>query len=590
MTERTKFYLLYSLFSTYEECKTDTIGVTKHLAPDGFVPHINIVFRLVGQNYQFTWEDASMVLPGLIRQGLVEEKESNREKWYKITYEGMLEYEKLAPKYPHTRIELAGKLIKELDDARNYKPAEATVAACPKVLEFLYNKYATTAKNSFEFSKNNNNYISPMTLLALMLVEDIKVNADIKLVLAHLQIEKLVESASDGKSLNYRISKKGIEAVEQNYRNATKNITDTNTLSPQMKSIPAAVIDPAKDGKIFISHADKDKTISQTFQDDILVTALGVSPKQIFNISVDASGIKSGEDFRKVIRTELLKSKAVILLITDNYKNSEACLNEMGAAWMLPDEIPVIPFILEPVTYDSVGFIHKPNQLLKLNQFEDLKKFVSNYKGELFTSNYNDSDLDRKINEFLEVVAKVKLPAIPIIKPAKKQKGKTSTVTIPTILLTAMDINDMGKALALSMDKDGVFKFYADKYGETPFQKINEHGGIGYFIKDKKLHEIPDIETQYFLGFKKYDRKFNSLNVKEEHLHELIGEPIESIFNARFVLCTGPVSHWLIVDGKRHELDEKELITKLSTIRQAERISFDGLKKFPQGNKFVMFS
>jgi hypothetical protein len=70
-----------------------------------------------------------------------------------------------------------------------------------------------------------------------------------------------------------------------------------------------------------------------------------------------------------------MKSSDVIQIITSNYKESEICLNEMGAAWVLNNT--VIPFILSPITYTSVGFIHSPNQLLRLNDENDLLEFIA---------------------------------------------------------------------------------------------------------------------------------------------------------------------------------------------------------------------
>ncbi len=163
-----------------------------------------------------------------------------------------------------------------------------------------------------------------------------------------------------------------------------------------------APIKTNKKGKIFISHSVKDKKLVTDFTEFVLQIGLNINPKEeVFNISIEDAGIKTGEDFRKRIEEELKTAKAVIQIITKNYKNSEACLNEMGAAWIL--NIPVIPFILEPIGYATVGFIHNPNQLLKLNSRTDLKKFISQHKGELFSHSYDDSKLDRQIERFLEL-------------------------------------------------------------------------------------------------------------------------------------------------------------------------------------------
>jgi len=156
----------------------------------------------------------------------------------------------------------------------------------------------------------------------------------------------------------------------------------------------------SKSGKIFISHSVKDTELVRRFTEDILILSLNLkSDVDIFNISIEDAGIKTSEDFKLRIENELKSAKAVIQIITENYKKSEACLNEMGAAWIL--NLKVIPFILEPISYNTVGFIHNTNQLLKINSKKDIKKFIAEYKEILFKSNYNDSLLDRKIEDFL---------------------------------------------------------------------------------------------------------------------------------------------------------------------------------------------
>jgi len=190
--------------------------------------------------------------------------------------------------------------------------------------------------------------------------------------------------------------------------NVTDNLTrgkDWGTLKMTSKPTPKVIFNSSNEGKIFISHSVKDKKVVQGFTESILQLGLGVKPDEdIFNISIEDSGIKTGDDFKRRIENELKSSKAVILIITMNYKNSEVCMNEMGASWILG--IPVIPFIFEPITYNSVGFVHNTTQLLKLNSKDDLKAFVAQNKGKLFSSDYNDAKLDRHIDNFLESIGR----------------------------------------------------------------------------------------------------------------------------------------------------------------------------------------
>jgi hypothetical protein len=86
---------------------------------------------------------------------------------------------------------------------------------------------------------------------------------------------------------------------------------------------------------IFISHASKDKKIIDAFIDDILVGSGLVELDDIFSTTTDGTKIDSGEDWRNSIKDHLEKAKITFQIITPNYKESEVCLNEMGAAWVL---------------------------------------------------------------------------------------------------------------------------------------------------------------------------------------------------------------------------------------------------------------
>jgi hypothetical protein len=153
-----------------------------------------------------------------------------------------------------------------------------------------------------------------------------------------------------------------------------------------------------KTGKIFISHSSKDLDIVNKFIDSILLLGLELKREDLFCTSADGTTVKSGLDFRDAIKLELIGAKAVIQVITKNYKSSEVCLNEMGAAWVTSQD--VIPFIASPFNYD-VGFIHASSQQLMLNKREDLLKFYDDHNGKLF-GKVNLTNYSRQVDVFVE--------------------------------------------------------------------------------------------------------------------------------------------------------------------------------------------
>ncbi len=154
---------------------------------------------------------------------------------------------------------------------------------------------------------------------------------------------------------------------------------------------------------IFISHASKDEPIVTPFVDKILNVGLEISRDKIFYTSNKDTGIRSGEDFKKTIKDKMLSATAIIQIITPNYKQSEVCLNEMGAAWVLSDN--VIPFILEPVNFDSVGFLHNTTQLLRLNNEGDLFQFHDDHPELYENRRIKTSNYHKQVKEYIEILS-----------------------------------------------------------------------------------------------------------------------------------------------------------------------------------------
>src|SRR3569833_605782 len=137
-----------------------------------------------------------------------------------------------------------------------------------------------------------------------------------------------------------------------------------------MHSMPH--LSPKKGRSVFISHASKDKALVQDFLDFILHGALSVDITDIFCTTTECTKIESGEDWRGSIRENLISAKLNFLIITPNYKESEVCLNEMGASWVLSNK--VVPLIVDPINYKTVGIIQEPKQVERLLEESSLDR------------------------------------------------------------------------------------------------------------------------------------------------------------------------------------------------------------------------
>lgn len=110
-----------------------------------------------------------------------------------------------------------------------------------------------------------------------------------------------------------------------------------------------------KGKKIFISHSSMDKAIVTQFVDHILQLGSNIQTKDICCTSIEEMGIKNGEDIRRHIYTNIKSTDFSFLLISQNYKESEICINEMGAVWAYDANVRL--YLLPNITFKSIGWL-----------------------------------------------------------------------------------------------------------------------------------------------------------------------------------------------------------------------------------------
>ena len=107
--------------------------------------------------------------------------------------------------------------------------------------------------------------------------------------------------------------------------------------------------------KIFISHSSRDKDIMEKFTDYILQLGIGLSHEDIFCTSIEEMGIKNGEDIRRHIKENVRVADFSFLMISKHYKESEICLNEMGAVWATDNHVRY--YLLPDVDFNEIGWL-----------------------------------------------------------------------------------------------------------------------------------------------------------------------------------------------------------------------------------------
>ncbi|WGK63956.1 hypothetical protein [Croceiramulus getboli] len=88
--------------------------------------------------------------------------------------------------------------------------------------------------------------------------------------------------------------------------------------------------------KIFISHSSKNENYGNLLVG--LLRDLGVNEKEIIFTSNVAYGIPVAENIFHWLKSQIEEKPFVIYLLSKEYYKSIACLNEMGAAWIVESE------------------------------------------------------------------------------------------------------------------------------------------------------------------------------------------------------------------------------------------------------------
>lgn len=88
--------------------------------------------------------------------------------------------------------------------------------------------------------------------------------------------------------------------------------------------------------KIFISHSSKNKFYGEKLVD--LLRSVGVKENEIIFTSNTAYGIPVGQNIFNWLKSQITEKPFVIYLLSEEYYQSIACLNEMGAAWIIENK------------------------------------------------------------------------------------------------------------------------------------------------------------------------------------------------------------------------------------------------------------
>ena len=157
--------------------------------------------------------------------------------------------------------------------------------------------------------------------------------------------------------------------------------------------------------KIFISHSSEDEVIINAFVEKILRLGCGFKRTDIF-CTLDHTAIRTGDDFRNEIIKNMKDCDYILCMISDNYRKSEVCQNEMGAAWAMEGK-RILPFKFPNVKFTEIGFLNVVKQAADITDKSKLdelyEEFCISYNVQTDWKNYNNQK-----EEFVKLVSKYK--------------------------------------------------------------------------------------------------------------------------------------------------------------------------------------
>ena len=205
-----------------------------------------------------------------------------------------------------------------------------------------------------------------------------------------------------------------------------------------MVSNPKYEYNSIKSKKVFISHASKDKSFVELFLN--LLEDIGLSESEIVCSSIPGYGIPLGEDIYDWLSKQFQNCDLhIVFILSDNYYNSAACLNEMGAAWVLKQKYDTV--LLPEFDFPQIEGAINPKQIgIKLDSdHAELNQRLNELKdgliGEFGLNSISASRWERHRNEFVNKVASV-ATQIQNDENSDNYEGKNSISKEAAVLLT----------------------------------------------------------------------------------------------------------------------------------------------------------
>lgn len=206
--------------------------------------------------------------------------------------------------------------------------------------------------------------------------------------------------------------------------------------------------------KVFVSHSSGDADYVKAIVE--LLEDIGLGEGEIFCSSVDAYKIPLGKSIYDYLAEQFQNYNLhVLFVLSKNYYDSVASLNEMGAAWVLKHRYDAI--LLPGMQFEDVrGCIDKNQISIKLDSEEGelqhrLNEFQKNMVEEFSKPPLNMSKWERNRAEFLHKVRALMADNAKAETAAEADKNKESeeVLSLEAAVLLAYASEDQGEIIVI---------------------------------------------------------------------------------------------------------------------------------------------
>src|SRR5690554_5039567 len=163
--------------------------------------------------------------------------------------------------------------------------------------------------------------------------------------------------------------------------------------------------------KIFISHSSKNKLLGEKLVD--LLRSIGIKDSEIIFTSNTAYGIPVGQNIFNWLKSQITEKPFVIYLLSEEYYQSIACLNEMGAAWIIENKHAAIftpNFNLSSKEFQN-GALDPREIGFYINDKDRILSFIQ-LLSEDFEITKNHILISQSVKRFLADINSIRIPSL----------------------------------------------------------------------------------------------------------------------------------------------------------------------------------